>query len=144
MKTFDILIYIKEIHEISLNNCLDVIQGGGRQKYSDRRDRLLQILSRKKKARSSSAMSSSGSSVNTNVSASQGPSSASASRGRELPMGGQNIDKIMDFIEGNQLDEAKHAKKAAKKARQKQKKVLMFVWCSSLSLSLSLSLSTVS
>ncbi|MPC12683.1 Protein FAM193B [Portunus trituberculatus] len=67
-------------------------------------------------------MSSSGSSVNTNVSAPQGPSNTSASRGRELPMGGQNIDKIMDFIEGNQLDEAKHAKKAAKKARQKQKK----------------------
>ena len=73
-------------------------------------------------------MSSSGSSVNTNVSAPQGPANPpTVCRGRELPMGGQNIDKIMDFIEGNQLDEAKHAKKAAKKARQKQKKVLVDV-----------------
>lgn len=100
-------------------------QGGGRQKYSDRRDRLLQILSRKKKARSCSAISSSGSSINTNASAPQGPASnpPCSGRGREPPLGGQNIDKIMDFIEGNQLDEAKHAKKAAKKARQKQKKM---------------------
>ena len=45
------------------------------------------------------------------------------SKGGSTPLGGQNINKILDFIEGNEIDEAKHAKKAAKKARQKQKKV---------------------
>lgn len=44
-------------------------------------------------------------------------------KGRNTPLGGQNIDEILDFIEGNHMDEAKHAKKVAKKARQKQKKM---------------------
>lgn len=48
------------------------------------------------------------------------------------PLGGQNIDKIMDYIEGNQTDEAKRAKKAAKKARQRQKKVCVCVMVSPL------------
>ncbi|XP_053651343.2 uncharacterized protein [Cherax quadricarinatus] len=105
-------------------------QGGGRQKYSDRRDRLLQILSRKKKARSCSAVSCSASTVSTNT---HTPTPAAVptpatpgvptTKGGSTPLGGQNIDKILDFIEGNHMDEAKHAKKAAKKARQRQKKM---------------------
>ncbi|XP_071549950.1 uncharacterized protein [Panulirus ornatus] len=105
-------------------------QGGGRQKYSDRRDRLLQILSRKKKARSCSAVSCSSSAVPTNTTtqssagmSAPATSSVLATKGSSTPLGGQNIDKILDYIEGNHTDEAKHAKKAAKKARQKQKKM---------------------
>ncbi|KAG7174533.1 protein FAM193A-like, partial [Homarus americanus] len=101
--------------------------GGGRQKYSDRRDRLLQILSRKKKARSCSAISCSAGTTSSNTptpAAVPTPvtSGVPTTKGGSTPLGGQNIDKILDFIEGNHTDEAKHAKKAAKKARQRQKK----------------------
>ncbi|XP_066960239.1 uncharacterized protein [Macrobrachium rosenbergii] len=101
-------------------------QDGGRQKYSDRRDRLLQILSRKKKARNSLISGTSTATAHTTAAVSGVPSNGSSvptSKGGSTPLGGQNINKILDFIEGNQIDEAKHAKKAAKKARQKQKKM---------------------
>ncbi|ROT72165.1 hypothetical protein C7M84_009454 [Penaeus vannamei] len=97
-------------------------QGGGRQKYSDRRERLLKILSRKKNARNN-AVCPNTSSANAVTAASDSTEVPTSTGG--TPLGGQNIDKIMDYIEGNQTDEAKRAKKAAKKARQRQKKLAL-------------------
>ncbi|KAK7086881.1 hypothetical protein SK128_020948 [Halocaridina rubra] len=102
-------------------------QDGGRQKYSDRRDRLLQILSRKKKARSATSGMSTPS-THSSTAVSEVPTlctSVPTSKDANTPLGGQNINEILDFIEGNQVDEAKHAKKAAKKARQKLKRMAM-------------------
>ena len=39
----------------------------------------------------------------------------------------RDLEALLDFIEGNQSSKCKDAKKAAKKARQKQKKVITFV-----------------
>lgn len=39
----------------------------------------------------------------------------------------RDLEALLDFIEGNQSSKCKDAKKAAKKARQKQKKVSAFV-----------------
>jgi hypothetical protein len=36
----------------------------------------------------------------------------------------RDLEALLDFIEGNQSSKCKDAKKAAKKARQKQKKVI--------------------
>ncbi|XP_042885934.1 uncharacterized protein LOC122262074 isoform X2 [Penaeus japonicus] len=96
-------------------------QGGGRQKYSDRRERLLKILSRKKNARN--AVCPNSAAANAVAAASESAEIPTSTGG--TPLGGQNIDKIMDYIEGNQTDEAKRAKKAAKKARQRQKKLAL-------------------
>lgn len=48
----------------------------------------------------------------------------------------RDLEALLDFIEGNQSSKCKDAKKAAKKARQKQKKVIAFIvmrlfieWC---------------
>jgi hypothetical protein len=38
----------------------------------------------------------------------------------------RDLEALLDFIEGNQSSKCKDAKKAAKKARQKQKKVISF------------------
>ncbi|XP_063590623.1 uncharacterized protein LOC134767543 [Penaeus indicus] len=97
-------------------------QGGGRQKYSDRRERLLKILSRKKNARNN-AVCPNTTAANAVTAASDTTEVPTSTGG--TPLGGQNIDKIMDYIEGNQTDEAKRAKKAAKKARQRQKKLAL-------------------
>jgi hypothetical protein len=39
----------------------------------------------------------------------------------------RDLEALLDFIEGNQSSKCKDAKKAAKKARQKQKKVITFL-----------------
>ncbi|CAL4067395.1 unnamed protein product, partial [Meganyctiphanes norvegica] len=117
-------------------------QGGGRQKYSDRRDRLLQILNRKKKAQQRSSSSSTNNTtitpptidttISTTATTNIAPTTPEISDTIEVSttaavspeaLGGQNIDQILDFIEGNQDSKPKNAKKQAKKARQKQKKL---------------------
>lgn len=45
----------------------------------------------------------------------------------EIQKDPRDLEDLLDFIEGNPSAKCKDAKKAAKKARQKQKKVILFL-----------------
>lgn len=98
--------------------CLCGFQGGGRQRYSDRRERLLKILSHKKRT---SGVSSSA----TNNGTSQFPTTSADQASDDKQIGQQTLDEIMNYIEGKRTNSVCH-KKAAKKARQKERKVIAF------------------
>ena len=83
-------------------------QSGGRQRYTDRRDRLLRILNQKKSAQCSNSTSNSTTSCTTTSST---PSVAS-----------KDIDSIVSYIEGGSSHE-KQPKKANKKQKQRVRKM---------------------
>ncbi|KAB7499587.1 hypothetical protein Anas_02051 [Armadillidium nasatum] len=91
--------------------------GGGRQRYSDRRERLLKILSHKKRTTGVSSSA-------TNNETSQFSTTSADQTSNDKQIGQQTLDEIMNYIEGKRTSSVCH-KKAAKKARQKERKLAM-------------------